>query len=114
VAIQQARHANIVKFPNTPFHYRDKGLWLLGAWQPRPMADVNSKALARSGWDAIFNLIGFRNRILVMVNWAWDFLLYERAVRLILPSESCQKVHRRTSGKLEQTQEYSQSLHGRN
>ncbi len=59
----------------------------------------------------IFNLIGFRNRILVMVDWAWDFLLYERAVRLILPSESCQNVHRRTSGELEQTPEYSRSLH---
>lgn len=37
----------------------------------------------------IYRIIGFRNRILVMVNWAWDFLFYERAVRLILPSETC-------------------------
>lgn len=37
----------------------------------------------------IFRLIGFRNRVLVMVNWAWDFFFYERAVRLILPSETC-------------------------
>jgi NADH dehydrogenase len=25
----------------------------------------------------IFNLIGFRNR-LVVINWAWDYLFYER------------------------------------
>jgi NADH dehydrogenase len=28
-------------------------------------------------------LIGFRNRILVLVNWAWNYLTYDRAVRLI-------------------------------
>ena len=30
-------------------------------------------------------LIGFRNRLLVLINWAADYLFYERAVRLILP-----------------------------
>lgn len=35
----------------------------------------------------LVKLIGFRNRILVLLNWAWDYLLYERALRLIL-SES--------------------------
>ncbi len=34
----------------------------------------------------LINLIGFRNRLFVLVNWAWDYFLYERAVRLILPS----------------------------
>jgi NADH dehydrogenase len=33
----------------------------------------------------LFKLIGFRNRLLVLLNWAWDYFLYERAVRLILP-----------------------------
>jgi NADH dehydrogenase len=28
-------------------------------------------------------LIGFRNKLVVLVNWAWDYFLYERAVRLI-------------------------------
>lgn len=30
-------------------------------------------------------LIGFRNRIVVAINWAWDYVFYERAIRLILP-----------------------------
>jgi len=34
----------------------------------------------------LFNLIGFRNRLLVLVNWAWDYLFYERELRLILPA----------------------------
>lgn len=33
----------------------------------------------------VAKLVGFRNRILVMVNWAWNYLTFERAVRLILP-----------------------------
>lgn len=33
-------------------------------------------------------LIGFRNRLIVLINWSWDYLFYERVVRLILPAES--------------------------
>ncbi len=36
----------------------------------------------------IGKLIGFRNRALVLVQWAWNYISYERAVRLILPAES--------------------------
>lgn len=32
-------------------------------------------------------LIGFRSRLLVLINWAWDYFLYERAVRLITTDE---------------------------
>jgi NADPH-dependent 2,4-dienoyl-CoA reductase/sulfur reductase-like enzyme len=28
-------------------------------------------------------IIGFRNKIFVVLNWAWDYLFYERASRLI-------------------------------
>lgn len=33
----------------------------------------------------IVKLIGFRNRLQVLINWAWDYFFYERAVRLIMP-----------------------------
>jgi NADH dehydrogenase len=36
----------------------------------------------------IMRLIGFRNRLIVLINWAWDYLFYDRAVRLIMP-EGC-------------------------
>ena len=36
----------------------------------------------------IFNLIGFRNRLAVLLNWAADYIFLEREVRLILPSET--------------------------
>jgi NADH dehydrogenase len=39
-------------------------------------------------WLAIHisSLIGFRNRLLVLTNWAWDYLFFERGVRLIDPN----------------------------
>jgi NADH dehydrogenase len=33
----------------------------------------------------IYKLIGSRNRLIVLINWAWDYFFYERAQRLILP-----------------------------
>lgn len=37
-------------------------------------------------WLAIhlIRLIGFRNRFIVTINWAWDYFFYDRAIRLIL------------------------------
>jgi len=31
----------------------------------------------------ILQLIGFRNRLLVLINWAWDYIFYDRGVRII-------------------------------
>jgi NADH:ubiquinone reductase (H+-translocating) len=95
-----------------PFQYRDKGS-LATIGRVAAVAYVGRHEFKGFGaWALwlgvhIFNLIGFRNRILVMVDWAWDFLLYERAVRLILPSESCSALRERTSSRMERTPEYS-------
>ena len=32
----------------------------------------------------LVNVVSFRSRILVLVNWAWDYLFYDRPIRLIL------------------------------
>jgi NADH:ubiquinone reductase (H+-translocating) len=29
-------------------------------------------------------LIGFRNRLVVLINWAWNYLTYDRGLRAIL------------------------------
>jgi NADH dehydrogenase len=55
------------------------------------------RGLAFTGFPAWFTwlavhlmkLIGFRNRMLVMINWAWDYFLFERGVRLIMPGKRC-------------------------
>ena len=74
-----------------PFHYKDPGTMVTIG---RNSAAALVKGRAFTGFPAwllwlgvhLYNLIGFRNRLLVMINWAWDYLLYDRAVRLITPS----------------------------
>ena len=94
VALQQGRHAarNILRLcrglPSQPFRYVDRGtLATIG----RSAAVANFGAVKLSGFVAwvvwifvhIFLLIGFRNRIVVLVNWAWAYLTMQRSARLI-------------------------------
>jgi NADH dehydrogenase len=79
--------------PPMPFRYHDKGT----------LAVIGRNAAAAYIWHRtfrgfpawliwvgvhIFNLIGFRNRILVLIDWAWDYLFGEHGVRLIVPSKA--------------------------
>lgn len=97
VAIQQGVHAarNIARQISgrepIPFRYRDPGAMVTIG---RNAAVARVGKLSLTGFPAwltwlsvhLAKLIGFRNRILVLINWAWDYFLYERAVRLIMPN----------------------------
>jgi NADH dehydrogenase len=71
-----------------PFHYKDPGLL---ATIGRNAAVARIWGLSFSGFIAwviwvglhIFRLIGFRNRLVVLINWAWDYFFYDNQVRLI-------------------------------
>jgi NADH dehydrogenase len=80
--------ASVQGRPRTPFHYRDKGL----------MATIGKhKAVAATGpltltgyvaWLAwlfvhVLYLIGFRNRVSVLAQWAWSYVFSKRGARLI-------------------------------
>jgi len=96
VAIQQGEAAaeNIIRAasakPARAFRYRDKGTM---ATIGRNAAVAVLAGHAFRGFPAwiiwlaihIASLIGFRNRLLVLTNWAWDYLFFERGVRLIDP-----------------------------
>lgn len=94
VAQQQARHvANIIQGelrerPAKPFIYKDPGL-LATIGRNAAVAQIwgvsFSGLLAWLIWVAlhIYRLIGFRNRLVVMLNWAWDYFFYDSQVRLI-------------------------------
>jgi NADH dehydrogenase len=78
--------------PRRDFHYFDKGsLATIG----RAAAVAQFGKLELSGYFAwlawlfihILFLIGFRNRLLVMIQWAWSYLTYERGARLITGSD---------------------------
>ena len=70
------------------FEYKDPGLL---ATIGRNAAVARIWGLSFSGFIAwviwvglhIFRLIGFRNRLVVLINWAWDYFFYETQVRLI-------------------------------
>jgi NADH dehydrogenase len=96
VAIQQGTRAakNILRQLRggepLPFRYKDPGTM---ATIGRNAAVAYVKSHAFTGFPAwllwvvihIYNLIGFRNRIFVLINWALDYFFYQRTVRLIFP-----------------------------
>jgi NADH:ubiquinone reductase (H+-translocating) len=94
VAIQEGRAAarNILRaksdLPSEPFHYFDKGF----------MATIGkARAVARLGrlrltgfvaWLAwvvvhLWYLVGFRNRLVVFVNWIWAYIVSSHGARII-------------------------------
>ena len=94
VAIQMGEYAagvvagDLNREPRRAFQYWDKGqLAVIG--RGRAVADIwklhFGGLLAWLTWTFvhIFFLIGFRNRILVMIQWAWSYLTYGRGARLI-------------------------------
>ncbi|MBC8017697.1 MAG: NAD(P)/FAD-dependent oxidoreductase, partial [Verrucomicrobia bacterium] len=98
VAMQQGEYAgeaivahNIGKSV-PPFRYRDKGT-MATIGRSAAVAVVSGENY--SGYSAwvvwlglhLYYLIGFRNRILVILNWAYYYFFYERQVRLITREE---------------------------
>jgi NADH dehydrogenase len=93
-AMQEGKHAarNIVRIlqgvPSTPFRYRNKGS-LATIGRSAAVADFGrihlSGALAWLAWLFIhlLFLIGFRNRVVVLFEWGWSFVSYDRGARLI-------------------------------
>jgi NADH dehydrogenase len=94
VAMQQAAHAarNIIRRsrgePTTRFVYRDKGSMAI-VGRGSAIADLGrvkfSGPLAWLAWLFlhIFMLIGFRNRLVVLLQWAGAYVTFQRSVRLI-------------------------------
>ena len=93
-AIQEGQHTarNLARAvegqPLRAFKYKDKGS-LATIGRAAAVADFGrftlSGFLAWFAWLAIhiFFLIGFRNRFLVITQWAWAYVTYQRGARLI-------------------------------
>ncbi|MEX2283130.1 MAG: NAD(P)/FAD-dependent oxidoreductase [Gemmatimonadota bacterium] len=86
-----------------PFRYFDKGnLATIG--RAAAVAELRG-GLHLSGFPAwfiwvfvhILYLIGFRNRIVVMLQWAWAYLMYQRGARLITGDAAVQLSRARTA-----------------
>lgn len=98
VAIQQGRHttrnilADIKGKPRTSFRYADKGQM---ATIGRSSAILQFGKMQVRGFPAwlvwlfihIYYLIGFKNRLFVLLQWFWHYLSYKRGARLIVHKE---------------------------
>ncbi|MFO8234666.1 MAG: NAD(P)/FAD-dependent oxidoreductase [Bacteroidales bacterium] len=95
VAIQQGKNlaVNLWKMMNkeqlVPFEYRDKGSM---ATIGRRKAVASIQKMQFAGFFAwliwsfihLISLMGVRNKILVGINWLWNYLTYDRGNRLII------------------------------
>lgn len=97
VAMQQGRYvARLIKREvesaerpaREPFHYVDKGSM---ATIGRSRAVAWARGIKMKGFIAwlawlfvhVFYLIGFKNRVAVLLNWMWSYVSYQRGARLI-------------------------------
>jgi NADH dehydrogenase len=105
VAIQQGRYvaktiaARLAGRDAKPFHYLDKGnLATIG--RARAVADLHIIRL--SGFPAwvtwlvvhLYYLIGFQNRLLVLMRWLFSFVSRGRGARLITDIDATDQPHR--------------------
>ena len=96
VAIQQGHHVaeQIIRLrrgkSTKPFHYRDRGtMATIGRKDAVAELPFGVRLRGPSAWLAwlglhLLYLVGFRNRVTVVVNWTYNYVTYDRAARLIL------------------------------
>lgn len=94
VALQQAKHLvkNLKRLqkddPLRPFHYRNKGT-LATVGRNRAVAELprikTQGFFAWFLWMAVHlrSILGVRNKLEVLLNWIWNYLTYDQAIRLI-------------------------------
>jgi NADH dehydrogenase len=76
-----------------PFRYHDKGsMATIGRHAAVAQLPWGLRLSGTPGWLAwlglhLVMLVGFRNRVNVLVNWAWSYLTYDRASRLIVDDD---------------------------
>jgi NADH:ubiquinone reductase (H+-translocating) len=95
VAIQGGRHTarqiirRLAGAPGEPFRYRDKGtMATIGRNDAVTELPIGVRLSGLLGWFAwlglhLVYLIGFRNRANVLLNWAWNYLTYDRHSRIV-------------------------------
>lgn len=80
--------------PQKSFRYHDRGI-MATIGRSRAVAWIFYKIqltgyLAWIAWLVLhlITLIGFRNRLNVFINWVWNYLTYDRSVRIILDPQA--------------------------
>jgi NADH:ubiquinone reductase (H+-translocating) len=86
-------HRHIAKEKLVPFTFHDQGA-MATIGKNKAVADLKvfGKTYRTQGFKAWFiwmfvhliSLIGFRNRLIVMINWTWSYFTYDTGIRLII------------------------------
>ncbi len=96
VAQQGARHVatcigyRLAGRPTRPFHYRNKGkMATIGRRSAVADLPFGIRLGGTPGWLTwlglhLVLLVGFRNRLTVLLNWAWNYVTWDRGNRVIL------------------------------
>jgi len=105
-AIQGGKHAaeqivrTIHRAPRTDFRYLDKGtMATIGRRAAVAEFPTGTKLTGPVAWLAwlalhLLYLLGVRNKVSVFVNWAWNYLTWDRGPRLIIrPERLAQTAH---------------------
>lgn len=105
VAIQQGRRlaVNLKRIeagkPPKPFRYRNPGV-MATVGRNRAVAEIGRMKF--SGWTAwvlwlvihLRSILGVKNKIIVLVNWVWNYFSYDQSLRLILsPKQQNRQTH---------------------
>ena len=116
VAIQMGKYVGkeinrrVSHEPSKPFRYWDKGS-MATIGRTKGIAQIGkihlSGLIAWAAWLFVhlIYLIGFRNRLVVLLNWAWQYLSWQSGARLITGSDqlpgwqSQQESHPEEAGK---------------
>jgi len=95
VAMQEGRHVaatirDVLRgYGATNFRYRDPGI-MATIGRNSAVAQLGPVRLSGFlGWLMwltvhLVNVVSFRSRVVVLVNWAWDYLFFDRPIRLIV------------------------------
>lgn len=113
VAIQQGKNLanNLIRLLQkqdmVPFSYKDKGS-MATVGKNKALAELNKLKISGSlGWFLwlfvhLLFLVGFRNKILVVINWMSNYFTYDRGIRLIVTPFNLNSAKRKRKQKLEE------------
>jgi len=102
VAIQQGEHLakniihSIQKQELVPFRYRDKGSMATISKNKAVVELHRFKFQGVFAWFVwtfvhLMSIVGFRNRVIVLIDWVWNYFSYDRALRIITGSDDQKK-----------------------
>ena len=94
VALQHAKNLakNLIKNKQSKFSYKDLGS-MATVGRNRAVADLGK--LKMGGFFAwaiwlfvhLMSLVGYKNRVVVLLSWLWNYITYDQSLRVIIKNK---------------------------